>query len=355
MRPTSLSSRVGRAAVALTAALSCLRPDTALAHDPGLSVLDVAVGAHRITATLSMAATDGREAEAVVAAPGRLDAFALESIELFLDNVRLDAAVESRRTDTEGGWTTTLGFPRAAGTRLTVRSLVPRTLAQGHRQLVSVRVGANQAARTLAERMLDGRSDSVDVDLGSANPEEGPSWSFLRLGISHILGGHDHLLFLAALLLGVRRLRHAVQTVTAFTVAHSLTLSLAVLGVVQAPATIVEPIIAASIVLVGVENLVRRQIGSRWLLTFAFGLVHGFGFAAALQELGVGANGSGIAVPLGLFNAGVELGQLGVATALWPLIHHVNARPSLQTRLVPACSTLVVVVGAYWLVERAIL
>jgi hydrogenase/urease accessory protein HupE len=327
-------------------------PATALAHDPGLSVLDVAVRTDRITASLSMAASDLREAEAVVAARGRLDTFALESIELFLDNARLDAAVESRRTDPEGGGTITLRFPRAAGTRLTVRSLVPHLLVRGHRQFVGVRIGPN---RMLVERMLDRRSDSVEVDLRSVNPEKGPSWSFLRLGVSHILGGYDHLLFLAALLLGVRRLRHAVQTVTAFTVAHSLTLSLAVLGVVQAPATIVEPIIAASIVFVGVENLVRGQIGSRWLLTFAFGLVHGFGFAAALQELGVGANGSGIVVPLGLFNAGVEVGQLGVATALWPLIHHVNARPSLQTRLVPACSVLVVVAGAYWLVERAIL
>jgi hypothetical protein len=109
-----------------------------------------------------------------------------------------------------------------------------------------------------------------------------------------------------------------------------------------------------SIVAVGVENLMRGQVDSRWKLTFAFGLVHGFGFAGALQELGIGT-GADIVAPLAWFNAGVEAGQLGVAMMAWPLIRRLNARPALRVRLAPVCSVLVVGAGAYWMMERILL
>jgi hydrogenase/urease accessory protein HupE len=177
---------------------------------------------------------------------------------------------------------------------------------------------------------------------------------FLALGVRHILGGFDHLAFLAALLLGVRRLGSVVKTVTAFTVAHSLTLAVSVLGLVHVPAAIVEPLIAVSIVFVGIENLVREPMDSRWRLTFAFGLVHGFGFAGALRELGIGAAGSDVVVPLGAFNVGVEMGQIAVAAVLWPVVRRFHAARLATLRLASACSLIVAMSGLYWLLERTL-
>src|SRR5206468_12921320 len=141
---------------------------------------------------------------------------------------------------------------------------------------------------------------------------------YLRLGIEHILTGADHLLFLLGLLVVCRRLRTVAQIVTCFTVAHSLTLALAVLHVVAVPSRMVEPLIAATIVAVAFENLVRPEEPDRlWVGRLAtalvFGLVHGLGFATALAQTGLGAAGASIAAPLVAFNLGVEVGQLAVA------------------------------------------
>jgi hydrogenase/urease accessory protein HupE len=344
--PTVSTSRKSGAAALVAAALVGAFGISLRAHDPGLSSLDVSVEHDRVVTTLSLAEADARAASV---SGSRLGAFALESVELRLDGVRLSGVVEREAADDDAGARVTLVFERADGERLTVRSRVPARLARGHRQLLTVR-GAADTFRV--ERMLDARTDTTGVDVGSVRRSTDTARQFLALGVRHILGGYDHLLFLGALLLGVRRLRSVVTTVTAFTAAHSLTLSLAVSGLVRVPAAIVEPLIAASIVFVGIENLVRGQMDSRWKLTFAFGLVHGFGFAGALQELGVGTRGMSIAAPLAWFNIGVEAGQIAIAAALWPLIGQLNARPALRLRLVPACSALVVAAGAYWVVER---
>src|SRR5207248_3078790 len=117
--------------------------------------------------------------------------------------------------------------------------------------------------------------------------------------------GCDHLCFLFGLLVVGGRFLSSAKIITSFTVAHSLTLALATFNVVSLPSRIVEPLIAASIVYVGVENLFRRDLDKRWLLAFGFGLVHGLGFASALREAGIGAdNGAGVVVPLVSFNLG---------------------------------------------------
>ena len=322
----------------------------AYAHDPGLSALDVQIAPKRIVVVLSLAAADARLAGD--ASAGALAAFALESLELTLDGVPLPGSIEKQATDSEAGTRVTLIFERAKGSRLTIRSEVPGRLARGHRELVTIH---GTAGRKLAERMLDIQLTAVDVDLRDEPAGTSIASQFFGLGLHHILSGYDHLLFLAALLLGLQHLSGVAKTVTAFTVAHSLTLSLAVLGLVHVPAAVVEPIIAVSIVSVGIENLVRGQVDSRWKLTFAFGLVHGFGFAGALQDLGIGAGGTEIVAPLAWFNAGVEVGQLGVAILAWPLLRHLNARAALRVRLAPVCSWLVVCAGTYWMVERTIL
>jgi hydrogenase/urease accessory protein HupE len=173
---------------------------------------------------------------------------------------------------------------------------------------------------------------------------------FLRLGIEHILTGYDHLLFLVALLATARGFWGIVKIVTAFTLAHSITLSLASLGLVSIPSRIIEPMIAASIVWVALENIFAADPGRRrTLISFAFGLVHGFGFASALQELDL--TGMAVARALVGFNLGVEIGQLIFIAAFFPLLVWLMAPH--RYRLSPSVvSAAIAVMGAYWFVER---
>src|SRR6185295_2470363 len=175
------------------------------------------------------------------------------------------------------------------------------------------------------------------------------------LGIEHILTGYDHLAFLLAVLLTGGSLAANARIITSFTIAHSLTLALATFGIVTLPPSIVEPLIAVSIVFVGIENLVRRQLASRWLVTFGFGLIHGVGFASVLQELGIGAMGAKAAIPLVSFNLGVELAQVSIAALTLPLIWRLQRRPTFMLKHVPALSLLLTLAGIYWLLARTLL
>ena len=167
---------------------------------------------------------------------------------------------------------------------------------------------------------------------------------FLRLGVEHIFLGYDHICFLIALLV-VSRFRELVKIVTSFTVAHSITLILAAMGVARLPSRFVECAIALTIVYVAAENFWRKDMSHRWLLTFAFGLIHGFGFAAVLAELGLPALGR--VRCLLAFNVGVELGQLAIVCAAFPII------ALLGKRAVGCISIAVGVFGLGWFVERA--
>lgn len=183
--------------------------------------------------------------------------------------------------------------------------------------------------------------------------------TYTVIGIEHILLGFDHLLFVLGLLLIVRSLPRLLFTVSAFTLAHSITLSLATLGVITFPSPPVEAVIALSIVFIANEILQQQQgkqtlaIRKPWLIAFAFGLLHGVGFASALAEVGLPEN----AIPLALlfFNIGVELGQVLFIALLLSFYHGINlilpARFSLQqgeTVLVYAIGT----VASFWVIER---
>jgi len=181
-------------------------------------------------------------------------------------------------------------------------------------------------------------------------------WGFLELGIEHIWTGYDHLLFLAGLLVVCSRLRKVVGIVTSFTIAHSITLGLAATNTVNLPGRVVEPLIAASIVFVGVENLLCRnsEPKRRWAIAFVFGLAHGFGFASVLRGLGFGAHGRGIALPLFSFNLGVEIGQLTIAAIVLPIVWELRKNPTFTRRGIPILSGLVAITGLYWLLERTL-
>jgi hydrogenase/urease accessory protein HupE len=180
-------------------------------------------------------------------------------------------------------------------------------------------------------------------------------FGFILLGIEHILTGYDHLAFLLALLLAGDSLRRNAKIITSFTVAHSLTLALATLGLVTVPPSIVEPLIAVSIVFVGLENLFNRRFAARWLVTFCFGLVHGLGFASALRELGIGRLGPRAAIPLVSFNIGVELAQIAIAALVLPVVWKLKERPVFTLRHVPALSLLITLAGVYWFLARTCL
>jgi len=191
-----------------------------------------------------------------------------------------------------------------------------------------------------------------------AGPSTSPSFTKLVvLGVEHIWTGWDHLLFLFGLLLLSPRLRSLGLTISAFTIAHSITLGLAAFGVWTPPASVVEPAIALSIAWVGVENvraLVAKREGTvaaaRWRITFPFGLVHGFGFASALRELGM----SRADVPRALlgFNLGVEIGQLAVVVPLALGLAWIVRSGKLPARAISFASAAIVAVGVVLFVVR---
>jgi hypothetical protein len=190
------------------------------------------------------------------------------------------------------------------------------------------------------------RTATADIDSTAAT-----GWfDFVKLGVLHILTGYDHLLFLLALLATARGMWSVVRIVTAFTLAHSVTLAIAVLGVVTVPDRIIEPLIAATIIWVALENLFAAEPDRRrWMWSFGFGLVHGLAFASAFGELDL----KGAALVRGLvgFNLGVEIGQLAfVAVVLPALMWLARGRGA---RLTPRIASLTAAtIGTYWLVER---
>jgi hypothetical protein len=223
------------------------------------------------------------------------------------------------------------------------------SLSVGHRHLASLAAGGHEPARAV---LYESRPD-----LAAAASQPGVqagiaalAWSLFLLGIEHILTGYDHLLFLLGLVLVGGRLRALLITVTAFTLAHSLTLALAALGAWTPSPALVEPAIALSIAYVGIENWFVRDAGRRWLITFPFGLIHGFGFAGALGEISLPSG----QVPLALaaFNLGVEAGQLAVLAAVLPAVLWLGRREWFAQGGMKAASAAIATAGLIWFVSR---
>lgn len=208
--------------------------------------------------------------------------------------------------------------------------------------------------------LTDSNNETVNGKIASPPEPARPSFSFksyVLLGIEHILTGYDHLLFLAALLVACRRGRSILVIITCFTVAHSLTLGLAALDLVTLSPRIVEPLIAVTIMYVAVENLWRRGAepkGRGWL-TFTFGLIHGFGFASALKETGLGRDPGSLVMPLFSFNLGVELGQLTVAAICLPLWWKLRDLKPVERYGALTVSCVVALAGLYWFLQRTVL
>lgn len=367
--------------------LPCLLlPLLARAHDPGISTAQGELRAGLLVLTTGFAPADIETLlpASVPRSPtwGQAEFEAVRSHLLALApglwEVRLGGAVVPARE---------VGVELLPGDNVSFRHVVPLPasaagvalraprlpdLPEGHRQFVII---SDEAGSTVAKKLVSRRDFSLEVsskDGGSqaalagaasapsSQPESGdlPSaWEFLKLGVEHIWTGYDHLLFLFALLVVCASFRSIAAIITCFTLAHSLTLGLATLDVVNLPSRWVEPLIAASIVFVGAENLWRRgaEPPGRWALTFAFGLIHGFGFASVLRDLGLASAKGGILMPLLTFNLGVELGQIAIAALVLPVVWRLRRNETFVARGVPALSVVVTLMGLYWLLSRTVL
>ena len=221
----------------------------------------------------------------------------------------------------------------------------------------ALRVKSADAADPTVE-WLEGGQASTPFSLTMPPPRvtrAATAWRYLTLGFTHIVPhGLDHMLFVIGIFLFSRKLRTVLWQVSAFTVAHSLTLGLSIYGLISVPPAIVEPLIAISIAYIAIENLVLTELKPwRIALVFAFGLLHGMGFAGALQELGLPR--SQFLTALLTFNVGVEAGQLAVIGAAfllvgWQCSHRAWYRP----RVVIPASVLIGCTALYWTVERAL-
>jgi hydrogenase/urease accessory protein HupE len=282
---------------------------------------------------------DGASAQAVADLLRRHLGVAVDGAPCRPGRIRLQGGLAGERVDAAIAWS----CPNAPG-RLELRDDLSEAFGSHYRTLASVR-GAAGGGRDL---VLDADDRHAAVELG--RPADVDWRGFVALGVEHILTGLDHLLFLAALLIGAPSLLGTLAIVTAFTLAHSLTLTLASLDLVRLPAGIVEPAIAASIVWVALENLLpRRASGRRWAVAFLFGLMHGFGFAAVLS--GLELSGWRLGAALLSFNLGVELGQAAVVAVVLPALLWLRARPE-EPRLARVASLALAGIGAFWFVER---
>jgi len=220
----------------------------------------------------------------------------------------------------------------------------------GSRTIVSVSRDGKEVSETIL--------DAAHPSMSSSKPEQtmgvGKVISqFVQLGIMHIFTGPDHILFILGLILLGGSLKSLLKTVTAFTVAHSITLSIAATGLWAPPSRFVEPLIALSIVAVAFENLRRKRGVKDWrpLIAFAFGLIHGFGFAGGLVEAGLPHGAVGWA--LASFNVGVECAQASIVLSVAPLLAVLaRVKPIASYRFVTTGSVAIALAGAVWFVER---
>jgi hydrogenase/urease accessory protein HupE len=216
-------------------------------------------------------------------------------------------------------------------------------LSHGHRHIARAVSGS-----TVRDEVL--YRDHARFDIGG-QPEASPGFfAFLKMGIEHILTGVDHLVFLFGLIVVGGRLRSLLGVVTAFTAGHSITLALAVLGVFTPSSRVIEPAIALSIAYVGIENFFVKDASKRWRITLPFGLIHGFGFAGALQEISLAR--AQIPGALVSFNLGVEIGQLAVLALALPIVLLARRTRWFEAYATRGLSGAIVLAGLVWFVAR---
>jgi hydrogenase/urease accessory protein HupE len=356
--------------MALLVAISLGIGTSAQAHQVNLSTARVTLSGDRTVAVElalkgsdadRLAATDVFDAQREAVDPARVAASAapiVAYVNAHVDVAGLDGTVcvpgaATLVADGDGVIFRNVFACRNVTGDIVYRSTVLTATDHSARQVVLIGEGENAP-----QALLD--ASRTTVTLSAPAPS---LWStmqrYLVTGIEHIFLGYDHIAFLVSLVLWARRLVPVIKIVTAFTIAHSITLSLAALDIVVIPGRLVEPAIAASIVFVAMENLFSRDVDGRWRVTFAFGLIHGFGFASALRDVGLPANA--VAAALAAFNVGVEIGQVAIVSIVLPALIALDRlmatdqnKPVRATALVYGLSVFISLLGGYWLVARVL-
>lgn len=367
-----------RALITLLLAL-CL--PTAWAHKPSDSYLSIDVEAAAVEGQWDIALRDldfalTLDADGngeitwgeVRARHADIAAYATQRLQVTADDKPCPLEVGAQQIDehTDGMYSVlplTLQCEVASPTRLAVNYTLFADLDPQHRGLLNLTArGASRSA------VLGPQQATQSFELGEVD-----RWrqfvDYVREGVWHIWIGLDHILFLLSLLLpsvlvwqaAAKKWQAAdrfgkafvdvVKVVTAFTLAHSITLSLAALGIVELPSRWVESVIAASIIVAALNNLWPRVIGRLWMIAFGFGLVHGFGFASVLADLGLPRDA--LVLALVGFNVGVELGQLAIVIVFLPLAFALRRTPFYRRWVVVGGSAVIALLACIWLVERA--
>ncbi len=346
----------------------------AQAHDPGLSAAGLRISGNQLFAQLTFARPDieplapldvdhdgSVSPEEWAAVRPRLQTLGGDAVEVSVDGQRVTAHTVAVELDASDTLHFELTFPYRAGARLSVDAPIIQKLPRGHRQYVTF----GDAQGLIHAGILSSDSSHLLFNLKRA------VWwrqfgEFVWEGVWHIWIGLDHILFLLALLLpaalvirpGHWRAREdfkatfigVIKIVSAFTAAHSITLSLAVFGLISLPGRLVEPVIAASVIVAALNNLFPRVHEKLWSLAFGFGLIHGMGFARVLVELGLPEGTRGLA--LAGFNIGVELGQLAIVAVALPAIFTLREQGYYRWAFLQAGSWAIAGVSTVWLVER---
>lgn len=335
---------------------------SAAAHAIGLSRGDYSLSDDGVTATLEFAHTELASAIAGVDSDGdgRISAPELLQHRLLVDQairdgVKLSASaatcastVSSAELTDNDGLRVVQVFRCAVGTDgYSLQFALLDRLSPGHRHLAT----AVQRGAPITS-VLYQASPSVLLSGPHRHASGSVGWPLVKLGVEHILTGYDHLVFLFGLLIVARGWRDLLLVVTAFTLGHSITLGIATLGIWMPSSSVIEPLIALSIVYVGVENWFVRDDARRWPLTLAFGLVHGFGFAGVLSEIALPS----AQLPLALlsFNGGVELGQLLILCVALPAVFWLRRRAWFARQGVRALSAAIALAGLGWFIERVL-
>jgi hydrogenase/urease accessory protein HupE len=346
----------------------------ARAHDPGLSTATITVENEQIAVLLGFAQkdiesmlasgpniADTNAAKGFAAIRSELESIAANEFSLYWSRQRaIPDEITAWRKDTQNIEISLL-FQRRNSAALRVVSTLFERLPLGHRQFLSVQT---TSGTSLGQVLLSAKENSLDIELPStpldtlASNKNNPSFAFLKLGIEHIWLGVDHLLFVFGLLILVQSRWMLLKTITAFTVAHSITLGLATFGYAHLPGPLLNAAIALSILILGVE-IVRSGRGKTsvtilypWIVAFAFGLLHGFGFASGLSALGLPA--ASIPLALVMFNVGVEIGQISFVLLILLLERSFRQLEIRWPRWIQALPGYTVgSLGAFWTIQRA--
>ena len=355
-----IAPRLARAIAVFVIALAAAAP--ALTHPAPFSYLDVRLSGNAIQGTLVLHDFDvAHELKLatpdLLLDPATLPRYAPGITALALERVRMNADAGDLKWEITG----VRPLPERTAIELTYRIPLANTVGRlrinaalfpydpTHQTFVNI----YEADVLTTQQVLSVGRPAMEYYTGGRQGAFAVFKEFTRAGIHHIAIGPDHILFIVGLLLLGGSVLRLLGIVSAFTLGHSITLSLATLNIVAPPARIVEPAIALSIVYVGADNLLSTR-GARdvraWIALF-FGLVHGFGFASVLREIGLPTRALGIS--LFSFNLGVEIGQAILVVVVASLLALLRSRSPMRARqVVTVASVVVTLAGAYWFVER---